>query len=325
MKRGRWGLVLGGGGVLGAAWMAGALAALERTHGVDARAADVILGTSAGSVMAALLGSGVSVQELCARQLGEPVTSGPLAGLTWDPSTAGRRRPPRPRLRPGSAALVVHNAGRLRRLPPTAVLSGLVPEGRGSLAGVGSLVAALHGDEWSPHLGVRVVALDFATGRRVVFGAPSAPPAGIVDAVMASCAIPGWYSPVVINGRRYIDGGAWSSTNVDLVAREGLERLFVLAPMVSFALDRPASLPARLERRWRVRVTRRCLREIARVHDGGTEVTVLGPGPEDLAAIGANLMDDARRVAVLRTSLTTSMAAFAAPEVLPDRHLGAAG
>ena len=72
-------------------------------------------------------------------------------------------------------------------------------------------------------------------------------------------------------------------------------------------------------------MTRRCLREVARVHNAGTEVTVLGPGPEDLAAIGANLMDDARRVAVLRTSLTTSMAALATPEILPDRHLGAAG
>jgi NTE family protein len=322
----RWGLVLGGGGVLGAAWMTGALNALQQVHGVDPREADVILGTSAGSVVAALLGTGVSVDELCARQLDEPVTTGPLAGLRVDADPGSEpAHPPRPRWRPGSPALVVSNAGRLRRLPPTAVLSGFLPEGRGSLSQIGALVAALHDGGWSPHLGVRVVALDYDTGRRVVFGTPQAPPAAIAEAVMASCAIPGWYSPVVIGGRRYIDGGAWSATNVDLVSREQLDRLFVLAPMVSFALDRPTGWPARLERRWRERVTRRCLREVSRVHQAGCEVTVIGPGPSDLQAMGANLMDGERRKLVLQRSLETSMRALAAPDPLGRPPLGETG
>jgi NTE family protein len=322
----RWGLVLGGGGVLGAAWMTGALNALRQVHGVDPREADVILGTSAGSVVAALLGGGVSVDELCARQLDEPVTTGPLAELRVgaDPGSEPAH-PPRPRWRPGSPALVVSNAGRLRRLPPTAVLSGFLPEGRGSLSQIGALVAALHDGGWSPHPGVRVVALDYDTGRRVVFGTPQAPPAAIAEAVMASCAIPGWYSPVVIGGRRYIDGGAWSATNVDLVSREQLDRLFVLAPMVSFALDRPTGWPARLERRWRERVTRRCLREVSRVHQAGCEVTVIGPGPSDLQAMGANLMDGERRKLVLQRSLETSMRALAAPDPLGRPPLGETG
>jgi NTE family protein len=322
----RWGLVLGGGGVLGAAWMTGALSALQRVHGVDPGEADVILGTSAGSVVAALLGAGISVDELCARQLDEPVTTGPLAGLQVEADPGSEpAHPPRPRWRPGSPALVVSNAGRLRRLPPTAVLSGFLPEGRGSLVQIGGLVAALHHGGWSPHPGVRVVALDYDTGRRVVFGAPQAPPATIAEAVMASCAIPGWYSPVVIGGRRYIDGGAWSATNVDLVSREQLDRLFVVAPMVSFALDRPTGWPARLERRWRERVTRRCLREVARVHEAGCEVTVIGPGPSDLQAMGANLMDGERRKLVLQRSLETSMQALAAPDPLGRPPLGETG
>jgi NTE family protein len=313
----RWGLVLGGGGVLGAAWMVGALTALEQAHGIDPRDADVVIGTSAGSVMAAMLGAGVSVSELRAHQLGRPVRTGPLAGLDWDYDTAsGGPMPPMPRLAPGSTALFTQNMSRLRRLPPTAVLAALLPEGRGRLDAVGRLVGALVPYGWTPRPGVRAVAMDYESGRRVAFGAPGAPAADLADAVMASCAIPGWYQPVTIGGRRYVDGGACSSTNVDLAAGLGLDEVFVLAPMVSFAVDRPAHWRAKAERRWRAMVTRRCLREVAKVHADGAEVTVVGPGPDDLEAMGANLMDVERRQRVLETSLQTSTRALAEPESL---------
>lgn len=178
----RWGLVLGGGGVLGAAWMLGALTAFEQTQGRDPRDADMIVGTSAGAVVAALLGAGVSTRELRAHQLGEPASSGPLAVLEWDYETAtGGAHPPRPRLGPGSAAMVAHNARRLRHLPPTAVLAALLPEGRGSLRTVGRLVADVlvatggTADGWAPREGLRVVAMDYDSGRRVAFGHPAAP------------------------------------------------------------------------------------------------------------------------------------------------------
>ncbi len=321
--RRRWGLVLGGGGVLGGAWMVGALTALQEVHGLDPRRADLLVGTSAGSVTAALLGAGVSVGELAAHQLGEPSRSGPLARIGWDYETAtGGSRPPRPRWGLGSAGLVTQGAGRLRQLPPTAVLSALMPEGRGSLEMVGRLVQAVQ-DEigapaggWSPHAGVRAVAMDFESGRRVVFGAPVSPPAALAEAVMASCAVPGWYSPVSIHGVRYIDGGASSSTNIDVAAGEGLDEIFVLAPTVSFSMDHPTAAAARMERAWRQRVTRRALREVAKVHGAGTDVTVLGPGPQDLEAIGFNLMDVSRRRQVLDTSLVTTRAALQDPEEL---------
>ncbi len=320
---GRWGLVLGGGGVLGGAWMVGAMAALEEVHGLDPRTADLLVGTSAGSVTAALLGAGVSVRELQAHQLGEPSRSGPLARIGWDYETAtGGSYPPRPRWGLGSAGLVAQGASRLRQLPPTSVLSALMPEGRGSLEMVGRLVQAVQ-DEigapvggWSMHPGVRVVAMDFESGRRVVFGDPVSPPASLADAVMASCAVPGWYSPMTIHGVRYIDGGASSSTNIDVAADCDLDQIFVLAPTVSFSTDNPRSGPARMERAWRERVTRRALREVAKVHATGTDVTVLGPGPEDLAAIGFNLMDVTRRRRVLDMSMQTTRAALEDPEEL---------
>ncbi len=295
--------------------MVGALSALREVHGLDPRDAELIVGTSAGSVTAALLGAGASVDELRAHQVGDNGHAGLLGALDWDYDRAtGASHPPRPKLMPGSTALVARNVRRLHRLPPTAVLAALMPEGRGSLAAVGRLVAGLtpHGG-WCAHEGVRAVAMDYESGRRVAFGDPDAPVASLADAVTASCAIPGWYAPVVIAGRRYVDGGAWSATNVDLLAGHGLDEVFVFAPMVSFAVDDPRPWRTRIERGWRVRVTRRCLREVAAVQADGCDVTVLGPGPEDLEAIGANMMAANRRRHVLDTALVTSVRALRDP------------
>jgi len=311
--------------------MVGALSALEQVHGRDAREAVLIVGTSAGSVVAALLGAGVSVAELRSHSLGETAASGPLSRIGWDyESATGGSRPLRPRPGMGSAVLMRQGSRSLRALPPTAVLSALLPEGRGSLETVGRLVRDVQAevgadaDSWSPHAGVRAVALDYDTGRRVAFGDPAEPPVPLATAVMASCAIPGWYSPVLIDGVRYIDGGAHSSTNLDLLADSAVDEVFTLAPTVSFAPDHPTSVSARMERAWRVRVTRRCLREVAVVHARGIEVTVLGPGREDLEAIGSNLMDVGRRRAVLEMSMRTTVAALRDPEPL-EALVGAAG
>ncbi|WP_426562231.1 patatin-like phospholipase family protein [Angustibacter sp. McL0619] len=323
MSTPRRGLVLGGGGVLGAAWMVGALSALEGHLGADLRECEAIVGTSAGSVVGALLACGVSVRELRSHQVGDELRTGPLVGFGWDYETAtGGGRPPRPRPGLGSAGMLARNVSHLRRLPPTAVLSALLPEGRGSLDSVGAMMRHVAPSGWAPHSGLQVVTMDFETGRRVAFGRPGAPEADLADAVMASCAIPGWYSPVRIGTNRYVDGGACSSTSVDLLAGSGLDEVWVIAPSVSFLLDSPEALGTRLERQWRVRVTRRCLREVAKVHAGGTDVTVLGPGPEDLTAIGGNLMDVGRRREVLETSLRTSAIALHDPEpldMLPQR------
>lgn len=307
----RRGLVLGAGGPLGAAWMIGALSALEDRTGLDARSFDYIVGTSAGSVVAALLGAGVDVATLRDHQFGS-VASGPLAGHAWDYDTAtGGSLPGRPHLSVGSPRMVVRNLRRLRRMPPTAVLAGFVPQGRGSLQGVGDLVEiVVPPGEWAPRDGVWVVALDYETGRRVPFGRPGELTAGLSEAVMASCAIPGWFAPVPIDGHRFIDGGAWSATSADLFVGLDLDEVYIVAPMVSHQLDHPSTLLTKLERRWRVRVTRRGDREAQRLRSRGAEVTVLGPGPEDLAAMGANVMDVSRRLSVLETSLRTSAAAL---------------
>ena len=126
------------------------------------------------------------------------------------------------------------------QLPATTVLSAFMPEGTRSLERVGHLVDAVTPfGEWSPHRGVWVVAMDYEDGRRVVFGRPGAPVAPLSSAVMASCAIPGWFAPVPINGRTFVDGGAVSATSIDVVAHAGLDEVYVVAPMMSFAMDQP--------------------------------------------------------------------------------------
>lgn len=312
-RKARRGLVLGGGGVLGAAWSVGALQAVRDVCGVEPVDFDIIVGTSAGSVLGALVAAGVDVDALRDHQFGLSVASGPLAGYQWDYETAtGGSRPRLPKLTgPGSVRLMASSLRHGLKMPATAVLSAFMPVGAGSLERVGHLVDAITPmDEWSPHPNLWIVALDYESGRRVVFGRDGSPQVPLSEAVMASCAIPGWFQPVTIGGRTYVDGGAWSATSVDVVARAGLDEVFVIAPMVSFEHDEPDTLLSRLERRWRSQVTRRCVSEVNEVEAGGAQVTVLGPGPEDLEAMGGNVMDARRRREVLETSLRTSRAAL---------------
>jgi NTE family protein len=310
-------LVLGAGGVLGFAWMVGALHALQEEEGFDGRDVEVCVGTSAGSILAALLGLGVGVDAILRHQQGIPLPGDPR--IDWDyEAEGGRAFPPRPSLGLGSPDLLLRVARNPRRVPPLAAMSALAPRGRGSLLPVARMIDAVAVEAlgvdglglWPARPQTWIVAMDYDGGRRVVFGRDGSPTARLADAVTASCAIPGWYAPVTIGSRRYVDGGTCSPASIDILAGAGLDEAWVLVPMGSFAFDRPHSPAARLERRFRRTVTRRLLGEAARLREAGTAVTMLGPGPEDLHAMGANLMNPRRRAEVLATSLRTSAAAL---------------
>ena len=96
------------------------------------------------------------------------------------------------------------------------------------------------------------------------------------------------------------------------MTRLGLDEVVVLSPMTSLDYDRPTSVAGRIERRFRRLATKRLVGEVKKVAATGTKVTMLGPGAQDLEAIGANLMDPRRRDRVLQMSLRTSAAALAA-------------
>jgi NTE family protein len=300
----RRGLVLGAGGVLGASWTIGALAALRDMTGWDPREAEVIIGTSAGSVLAAFLGCGVTPEQLLNHQRGIVAPDDPVIEYDVDSTSA---LPQLPKLGLGSARLLKTVARHPRKVTPLGALAGLTPKGRTSNEPVRALVEAIAPrGTWATHERTWIVAMDYDTGKRVPFGREGSPPAGLSEAVMASCAIPGWYAPVEIGGRRYVDGGACSPTSLDLVIPLELDEVFVLSPMTSFDYDKPESRIARAERQFRRLVTRRLIKEAVKVRQAGTAVVMLGPGAEDLEAIGANMMDARRRTLVLETSLRTS-------------------
>jgi NTE family protein len=197
-------------------------------------------------------------------------------------------------------------------ISPIVALSGLLPAGRGTLAPVQLMIAAVAAsagreEEW-PDRPTWIVATDYASGRRVVFGQAEAPHASLPDAVGASCAIPAWYAPVQISGCRYIDGGTTSNASVDLLDPADYDEVYVLAPMAALEPDSPRAPVARLERRMRRTITRGILRDVNRLRANGVRVTLLTPGAEDLAVMGANLMNPRRRIAVLHTAMRTAAA-----------------
>jgi NTE family protein len=300
-------VVLGAGGTLGAAWMIGGLVALQERIGRPLHEVDTIVGTSAGSVLAAALRHGFTPDELVAHQLGESHPRVPdAAEFAADSGTF----PPPPRLRLGSARMLATATLAPHSVAPRA----LVPQGRARHHALRRYVQALVHEaphDW-PGRRTWIVGVDYESGRRVVFGRDGSPPSSLPDAVVASCSIPGWHRPAVIGDRRYVDGGVRSVCSVDVLRRLEHDEVFVLAPMAGHRTDRPRHPVVLAERMLRKVFAVQVDREVSRVARTGASVTVVTPGPEDLAAIGGNLMDGRRRIEVLRTAQETVPAALAA-------------
>lgn len=311
MNRPKRALVLGCGAVAGAAWSIATLDVLQREMNWDARDADVLIGTSAGAVLAALLAGGVSVQRMTASQRGE------LRDCVWNHDTdSGGAFPPLPALRFPALELAI--GGMRGRVPAFTALTGLLPEGRTDMRGFLRLIDdVVPPGEWAPHAAAWMMAVDAATGERVALGRAGAPRLSLRDAVCASYAVPGVCPPVTRKGRTFIDGGVASPTSADFLLGTDVEEAIVLAPMASSRRDRPTGLLARIERQVRSHMTRVVDRECAQLRDAGVRVIRLEPGPEDLEAFGYNLLDPARRVRAFETALRT------APDTVREARLTA--
>lgn len=300
----RRGLAIGCGGTLGFAWTAVALRAIEEALDWDARTAEVLIGTSAGAEVVAALGSGHRPQDLLDALDGAPGTAAVLARhVGIHPGSL----PPLPR--PGLPGLGLVKAGIIRRSPYTAI-AGLLPRGGGDPTWLREYGDALAGpDGWTQHPATWIVGADARTGERVAFGAPGAPAASLGDAVAASWAIPGWFPPVEIAGRRYLDGGSVSSVSADLLAGQDLDEVIVVAPMTTSG-GVPARGADRLERVLRPQMTRGLDRETAQLEASGARVLRVEPGAAELRAMGPNFMDLSRREATLaaaRMALPTTI------------------
>ena len=307
----RVGLVLGAGGVLGGAWLTGGLEALATETGRDPAGAELIVGTSAGWMVGALLAGGVPPWFMVAHSAGESFEG--LTDAEGRPAAEADRaagavfrihRGALP-LAPGSWRLALSTLARPHRHRPAALAGGWLPRGFISTEPLKETVRRVVPHGWAEHPGLGIVACDYATGRRVPFGRAGAPPADLADAVAASCAIPGFYRPVEIAGRRYVDGGMYSTSNLDVVRDTGLDLVICLNPTSSLHPTRTWNPAERVARSMRDSSGRRLGREARALRERGTEVVLIQPLQEDLEVIGPNLMSRRRRGQVIETATRT--------------------
>ena len=320
------GLVLGAGGVLGGAWQVGALHALASETGWDPASADQVVGTSAGSMIGSLCASGVPPWFMLDHSAGEhhegehheglaDANGKPAAEADRSAGAVFHFERALPKIGPGSWRLAVKTLREPGRHTPGALLSGWLPQGVISTEPLKKTIRGVVPRGWSPHPHLRVIACDYESGERVAFGSPDAPDADLADAVAASCAIPAFYYPVTIGERRYVDGGIHSMSNLDLLEDEGLDLVICLNPTSSLHSVPRRHPIERLHSFMRGASGKRLGNEAKRLRAAGTEVVLIQPQAEDLAIMGGNLMNTARRHKVIETSIRTVMSQLQAPEI----------
>jgi NTE family protein len=294
-------LVLGGGGILGEAWMGAVLAGLQDAAGFDPRECEGYVGTSAGSIVAAALAAGVDPRTRLGTLPEPPPVVGPEAAGDPGPLTrvlqlgvtvGGAAAAP-------LAAIGLRSTEAAGALLRRAALRQVAP-GRRSLERLGRELEQV-GASWDGRLSVAAVEVE--SGRRVMFGSPGAPPASVGDAVQASCAIPGVFRPVVVDGRSYVDGGVWSPTNLDRAPAARGSRVLCLNPTGSLRPRVGAPFGA-------VGPVSRTLAgiEALALQRRGARVTTVSPDAATQAAMGPNLMDAGPRSRVIAAGLAQGRA-----------------
>jgi len=287
-------LVLGGGGAAGNAWEIGVIAGLADA-GLDmTQAADLVVGTSAGATAAAQVRSGIPAAELLAAVLSPPIR----------PAGQNRERPPSlpmatvfERMRAIGAAAA--SAADLQRamgafgLESDSILGPAAGQRRAMVA------ARLPRPDW-PDRPMIVTAVDAHTGKLAAFDRDSG--VDLVDAVTASCALPGLVPTHSINGTRYIDGGVRSTDNADLAS--GYTNVVVLSPLggrSQIPTERGADPAGQFEGvRRRPEWGTDLASQVEALRKQGSRVEVITPDADSRAAMGTNQMDLATRIPAAR-------------------------
>ncbi len=304
-------LVLGGGGAVGIAYHCGTLRALEEVGGVDVRGAELLIGTSGGAVMAAELALGRTYDEIAAGvapdDAGDEESTNPLRPAWQSKADLARRAV-------GSSYIVARTTMPMAwRMPePPRWMQRAFP---GSLfsVGDGDWGPVHYPAEW-PDQRLWLVASDLdGGGSRVVLDGESSSGlrATLGEAVMASCAVPVVFPPVRVDGRRLVDGGVGSSTNLDLAARSDADLVIALAPL---GYD-PRHPPSRLRALARMRFNRQVATESWSVRRAGKRLLVLRPGAEEIHHHSTNVLTRQSNAAVMATAYDATVAQLATPAV----------
>ena len=305
------GVVLGAGGTVGLAYEAGALMALKELGGVDAAEADLLVGTSAGSIVAAHLRSGWSVEDLWRSARGEQPN---LLGATEE--EAARRRdellPPAFGSPLDALLRVVGSGWILGRslvrwpMPHLPGLTWVLPSGMLKMSESDDLFAQNLVESW-PERDVYLAAVDTVSGRRVVFGRPGAPQATLHQAVLASCAVPGVFAPVRIGHQVLVDGGIDSTSHLDLAVKAGCDLVIAVAPM-AYTPDDPPDLVHQLVRRM---PTRWLANEAAAARACDVEVLLVRPTAAEVGLHGFNFLRRDRWPEIAEVAYQSMAAALA--------------
>lgn len=295
------GLVLGGGGIAGFAYLTTTLTVLQQITGWDPRDASVIVGTSAGSNVGGFLRGGTPIGESLDDIMTLPANPRSMERLRV---LSGREADRTVRLFPTSLKMAAREAMRGPFMRPSRLVSGLLPNGNIRTDTIGDRMIELHGDAW-PAEELLIPTVRLHDSERVVFGLDRTD-VDVGTAVEASSAIPGYFKPVTINGFRYVDGGTHSPTNADLLADRDLDLIVVVAPLsVDQVTTGWMTTNGALRLYWRNQVQR----EVKELRDLGHQVLLLEPSIEEARSMGPTLMDPTRIVNIV---LQTSSAARSA-------------
>jgi NTE family protein len=311
----RVGLVLGGGGVVGQAYHSGVLAVLQHDFGFDAHTADMIVGTSAGSITGTLLRLGVSPEDLAAWTVKAPLSGDDDVLRHMAETTVPTLAPFNPLhllrrpLRLPGRHLLQRAVTRPLQFRPLAAGMTLLAPGHHDVVEQLAALRELEKAGWpEPHLWI--CAVRRRDGRRVVFGRPDAPPAPLHLAVAASCAVPGYFAPVRIGPHNYVDGGVHSPTNAAILRHAGLDLVIVISPMSGDAGWRPDFYSA--ARRYSTRLLNR---EVRALEAHGVRTVVFAPGAGEQQVMGTDMLSAERLNEVIQQSFIAAGAYSARPEV----------
>ena len=310
----RVGLVLGAGGAVGAAYHAGALAALEHDLGWDARRAAVVLGTSAGSLVGALLRRGVPSTDLAALTVGADAQyASPHIVESFRERLPFRPMGIRdligsPNLPSLAAVVGIAKLTAKQRAVPFSSLSMLLPEGREDLAPQLAFLDVVGDHRW-PDETLLISAVRRRDWRRTIFGS-TRPTPPLSAALAASCAVPGYFAGVKIGGDTYLDGGAISATNADVLAHHDVDLVIVISPMTGAARWPSASQLVR-------RLCRRTLdQELRALRRRGIPAVVIEPGADVLRHMSMQFMSEEASIEIVQSAFLDTGAQIARNPVL---------